>query len=231
MTSGEEERSHPPSSVTNAADAISIDDDDANADNLDDEVADDDDSDSISALFGHVINLTIDSVGKDEIDASSTHSEKCNKPQKERNIKRHHHSRKSKQHPNSREHLRQRVSHLMSLFEEHGWFIPLPDPSSSSSHTTSIEGKSDNSSKQGRGKVWSNRNYGADIKRQRKQSERQILEGRIAQLESILRDEHGVVDVLRGHSREVLVQLSLAKSNCMQCYTSEILIPNTNHYL
>jgi hypothetical protein len=40
--------------------------------------------------------------------------------------------------------------------------------------------------------VWSNRNYGADKKRQRKQSERVMLETRILQLETVLNEEHGV---------------------------------------
>jgi len=203
MTPGEEESSrplHPPSLATDDTDNIDADIDDGDDDdNLvdDDAIDDDDDSDSISALFGHVKNLTISSVGEDEVDvSSSTNSVECNVLKKELKIKRHHHARKSKQHPNTMEHLRQRVTNFMSIFEEHGWFIPLPESVSSSSHTTSIEGKHDNNKKGGRGKVWSNRNYGADKKRQRKQSERQILEGRIAQLERILRDEYGVEDVL-----------------------------------
>lgn len=49
--------------------------------------------------------------------------------------------------------------------------------------------------KDGKGKVWSNRNYGADKKRQRKQNEKQMLETRIVQLERVLREEHGIVDL------------------------------------
>jgi len=90
----------------------------------------------------------------------------------------------------------------MSIFEEHGWFIPLPD---SSSTTSKISQDNDDDShsigsnnKKGnkKGKVWSNRNYGADKKRQRKHGEKQMLELRIAQLESVLRNDHGMLDAL-----------------------------------
>mmetsp|Transcript_25384 Transcript_25384/g.38392 ORF Transcript_25384/g.38392 Transcript_25384/m.38392 type:complete len:140 (-) Transcript_25384:611-1030(-) len=79
--------------------------------------------------------------------------------------------------------MRQRVSHLMSIFEENGWYIPMPD--STAPHQIN------NTKKSSGGKVWSNRNYGADKKRQRKQSERVMLETRIQQLEAVLKDEHG----------------------------------------
>lgn len=72
----------------------------------------------------------------------------------------------------------------MSIFESNEWFIPLPE--------------STKNDKDGKGKVWSNRNYGADKKRQRKHSEKQMLEARIVQLESVLREEHGVLDLSRG---------------------------------
>ncbi len=85
--------------------------------------------------------------------------------------------------------MRQRVSHLMSIFEDNGWFIPMPDSNHNQSTITSDQQQSKNSKKNG-GKVWSNRNYGADKKRQRKQSERVILEARIQQLEAVLKDEH-----------------------------------------
>ena len=75
----------------------------------------------------------------------------------------------------------------MSVFEENGWFIPLPESSSSGQSNS----KDITSNK--KGKVWSNRNYGADKKRQRKQSERQLLDARVAQLEKVLEDEHGVM--------------------------------------
>lgn len=80
---------------------------------------------------------------------------------------------KKKQH--SLDHLQQRVSELMATFEEHGWFVP---PAQSMSE---------------KGKVKSNRNYGADKKRQRKNTQRQLLENRIRQLEMCLQEEHGIV--------------------------------------
>lgn len=70
----------------------------------------------------------------------------------------------------------------MSIFETNGWFIPV------------LESMPHNHETDKKGKVWSNRNYGADKKRQRKNCERQMLEARIEQLESVLRIEHGVVD-------------------------------------
>ena len=78
----------------------------------------------------------------------------------------------------------------MSVFEENGWFIPLPESSTTTSGQS--DGKNNHNSNK-KGKVWSNRNYGADKKRQRKQSERQLLDARIAQLEKVLEDEHGVM--------------------------------------
>ena len=80
-------------------------------------------------------------------------------------------------------HLRQHISHLISIYETNGWFIPLQE--------SEMSGKC----KDGKGKVWSNRNYGADKKRQRKQNERCLLEGRIEQLENVLREEHDVDDL------------------------------------
>lgn len=79
-------------------------------------------------------------------------------------------NRKSSKSQHSLDHMRQRVSELYSVFETNGWFVPLPDPTSN--------------------KVWSNRNYGADKKRQRKHQERHLLESRVAQLETVLREEH-----------------------------------------
>ena len=72
----------------------------------------------------------------------------------------------------SLDHLSTRVSELLSIFESKGWYIPLPD------------------SDEKKGKQWSNRNYGADKKRQRKANERQMIEARIQQLERVLRDEY-----------------------------------------
>eukprot|EP00808_Paulinella_micropora_P010494 g54337.t1 len=63
----------------------------------------------------------------------------------------------------SLQHLKQRVSALLTLYEQNGLYIPTPDMP--------------------KGKVWSNRNYGADKKSQRKNAERSMLEPRIAQLE------------------------------------------------
>ena len=140
----------------------------------------DSDDDSVSELFDGVDNLTLvdqaDDVHRNGDDASTFTS--CTTRSQQRKLKGQHRKGRTKQH--SLEHLRQRVSHLMSIFEENGWFIPLPESSTSSSE--GIKNK--------KGKVWSNRNYGADKKRQRKQTERQSIEGRIAQLENVLRDEH-----------------------------------------
>lgn len=80
--------------------------------------------------------------------------------------------KKSKQ--NSLDHLRQRVTELMRIFEDRGIFLPPPESLSE------------------KGKVWSNRNYGADKKRQRKNAERQLLINRIEQLELCLKEKHGL---------------------------------------
>lgn len=80
--------------------------------------------------------------------------------------------KKKKQH--SLDHLKEHVSNLMTTFEEHGFFIPLPESMSE------------------KGKVWSSRIYGADKKRQRKNAERQFLEDRIDQLELCLNETHGL---------------------------------------
>mmetsp|Transcript_14669 Transcript_14669/g.22914 ORF Transcript_14669/g.22914 Transcript_14669/m.22914 type:complete len:166 (-) Transcript_14669:2573-3070(-) len=70
---------------------------------------------------------------------------------------------KKKQHQHSLEHLSQRITELMKTLDQRGIAVPLPD---STSH-----------------KTWSNRNYGGDKKRQRKQAEREFLLARIQQLE------------------------------------------------
>lgn len=67
----------------------------------------------------------------------------------------------------------------------------MPDSNNQQSTISSDQQQGNNTKKNG-GKVWSNRNYGADKKRQRKQSERVMLEARIQQLETVLKDEHGV---------------------------------------
>ena len=82
--------------------------------------------------------------------------------------------RRKKPKQNSLDHLRERVTELMTIFEEHGIFIPPPESLSE------------------KGKVWSSRIYGADKKRQRKNAERQLLEDRILQLEHCLREQHGI---------------------------------------
>lgn len=109
------------------------------------------------------------------------------------NQKAHNRSKKKKQSKSqhSLDRLRQRVSYLMTIFEGQGWFIPMPD-SININNSTSTDQHHQQNKKNG-GKVWSNRNYGADKKRQRKQSERVMLESRILQLEAVLKDEHGVV--------------------------------------
>ena len=75
----------------------------------------------------------------------------------------------------------------MVIFKKNGWFITLPDYSQNDGDQQS--------KKYGKGKVWSNQNYGADKKRQRKQNEREMLEARIVQLESVLRNQHGLDDI------------------------------------
>ena len=90
----------------------------------------------------------------------------------------------------------------MSIYEKNGWYIPLPNSHAEAILETSIakgerEGGDSttankvNNKKQSKGKVWSNRNYGQDKKRQRKENGRRLSEGRIRQLERILRNEHG----------------------------------------
>mmetsp|Transcript_5293 Transcript_5293/g.15395 ORF Transcript_5293/g.15395 Transcript_5293/m.15395 type:complete len:132 (-) Transcript_5293:176-571(-) len=85
-------------------------------------------------------------------------------------------AKRRRQRQHSLDHLTQRVSDLMSIYEERGLFVPLPESQSE------------------KGKVWSNRNYGADKKRQRKNAERQLLLDRVGQLERCLKEEHGIAD-------------------------------------
>lgn len=72
-------------------------------------------------------------------------------------------------HPHTLDHLAQHVADLTSEIERRGLFLPLPDEEDGNG-----------------GKVWSNRNYGGDKKRQRKAAERTFLEGRISQLDNYL---------------------------------------------
>ena len=132
-------------------------------------MGDEDSDNSISELFEGVENIKLveQKVSGDDtttLTSGTTRSQ-------QRKLKRQ--SKKDKPRQHSLDYLRQRVTHLMSIFEEHGWFIPLPESTNDK-------------------KVWSNRNYGADKKRQRKQNERQMIEERIAQLEKVLKDEHGI---------------------------------------
>ena len=129
---------------------------------------DSDGGDSISELFEGVGNIKlVDQKVSDDISTLTTGTTRS----RQRKLKRQCRQDKPRQH--SLEHVRKRVTYLMSIFEEHGWFIPLPDNTND-------------------GKVWSNRNYGADKKRQRKQNERQMIEERITQLEKVLKVQHGM---------------------------------------
>ena len=116
-------------------------------------------------------------------DISATSAQKTSKRSKKKKVSKSQHSLDT---------MRQRVSHLMGIFEGNGWFIPMPDSKNTQNTTSSSDQHQMKKSKKNGGKVWSNRNYGADKKRQRKQSERVMLETRIRQLESVLRDEYSV---------------------------------------
>ena len=102
-----------------------------------------------------------------------------NSRRKDNRKKRHSHHKKArnkqqKNNSHSLDHLKQRISDLVNTFEEQGLFIP---PAGSMSE---------------KGKVWSSRIYGADKKRQRKNTERLLLEDRIEQLEYCLHEQHGI---------------------------------------
>jgi hypothetical protein len=138
------------------------------------------DIDGSSSSSGDSINLnypTKDNENNDISMSTTTGQKTCKRCNKKKVSKSQH----------SLDSLRQRVSHLMRIFEEQGWFVPMPD-----SNGKSNQQQINNTKKSGAGKVWSNRNYGADKKRQRKQSERVMLETRILQLETVLNEEHGV---------------------------------------
>jgi hypothetical protein len=139
--------------------------------------------DSINCSTNDVAAKTATSAAEEETcSISIKHKRRREKKKKKKQ------SNKKSQH--SLDHLRQRVSHLMNIFEEKGWFIPMPDLSNKSS----ISHNDQQNTKKNSGKVWSNRNYGADKKRQRKASERFILESRILQLETVLKDDYGVMN-------------------------------------
>ena len=143
----------------------------------------------------------------------SSYNNKKNPREKHRKQQKKNRKKKNNQkQQHSLDHLRERVSELMSIYEEKGLFIPLPESSSSTTSssttsdcsddhddggssihsmtttttTTTTKTKKMNKKNEGKGKVWSSRNYGADKKRQRKNVERQLLESRIKQLEQQL---------------------------------------------
>lgn len=130
---------------------------------LSDGDSDSDESAEIQSLIDSYCNEDIDQDDKSN-SIKTIKDKKNNKPKKKR--------KKGKQ--NSLDHLRERVTELMTIFEDKGLFIPLP-PSLSE-----------------KGKVWSSRIYGADKKRSRKNAERHLLEDRIEQLEHVLQEEHGI---------------------------------------
>jgi hypothetical protein len=108
----------------------------------------------------------------------TTTSTILSRSQQRKNKRRSKKNKKSKsKSQHSLDYLKQHVSNLMATFEKNGWFIPMPDDSTS-------------------GKVWSNRMYGADKKKQRKQNERQMLECRIIQLETVLWDDHDCTTII-----------------------------------
>ena len=156
------------------------------------------DDDSITELFGNIDNLSLidkeTKVGQDGDDATFAAATTCTTNttrSQQRKLKRQSRKKGKSKSQHSLEHLRQRVSHLMSLFEKNGWFIPLPDYDySQNNHDQQQQSKNNK-----KGKVWSNRNYGADKKRQRKHSEKEMPEARIAQLENVLQHQHGVNDI------------------------------------
>uniref|UniRef100_A0A7S1FQT9 Uncharacterized protein n=1 Tax=Corethron hystrix TaxID=216773 RepID=A0A7S1FQT9_9STRA len=81
---------------------------------------------------------------------------------------------KNKKNPAAPDDLRRWISRLMRVFEDRSLFLPLPESTA------------------GQRKVWSNRSYGADKKRQRKKTERGVLEARARQLVACLEGEHGL---------------------------------------
>lgn len=117
------------------------------------------------------IQSLIDDYSKNEVETESQTSKTAKK--KRKNNK--NNKKNSKQH-NALDHLRERITELMTVFEDNGLFIPPPESLSE------------------KGKVWSSRIYGADKKRQRKHAERQLLEDRLQQLEQCLLEQHGIAN-------------------------------------
>ena len=105
--------------------------------------------------------------------SSRKRNNNCRGNKTKKNSQHKNNSTKGPYRPNSLDSLRERVSDLMSIFEQQGWYIPIPESSNN-------------------GKVWSSRIYGADRKRQRKNAERQVIVNRIQQLEHCLKEEHGI---------------------------------------
>lgn len=139
------------------------------------------DDDSRSKTFDITSKLVFIDTSRIESDALSAISAQTTSSTRSQQRKQRRKSRKGKS-QHSLEYLRERISELMSIYEENGWFIPLPE---------TFADQNDDSNKK-KGKSWSNRNYGADKKRQRKQTERSMLENRIEQLEKVLVDEQGM---------------------------------------
>jgi hypothetical protein len=160
-------------------------------DDVDDNAASSDEdecsSSGLDAEMRRCCCLSTEQGGGDDDDTSKLSSQKERKANG-RQGKNKTPSIKSKQHQHSLEHLQQRVSDLMTIFQEHDWFVPLPNSNSNSNSSSATTSEQKNG---GKGKVKSNRNYGADKKRQRKQAQRQLLERRIQQLETCLKQEHG----------------------------------------
>jgi hypothetical protein len=151
----------------------------------------DDDEASIIGLWARAfkdVDHKLTTMGHDAKDRHHTDDHATSKSSRPRKDDRRQHRKSKCKSQHSLDNLRHHISHLMSIFETNGWFIPIPtSPHSGEPH--------EDRHRHTRGKVWSNRNYGADKKRQRKQSERQLLEVRIEQLEHFLRDEHGMADL------------------------------------
>lgn len=130
--------------------------------------------------------------------------------QRKNNKKRRRNKNNKSQH--SLDYMKQHVSELMSIFETNGWFIPMPVDNkdgisygydddkniNTNSNTNNNDGNTTNSNIQrkhqrNKSKVWSNRNYGADKKRQRKQNERLLFQSRILQLETLLYQKYNIM--------------------------------------
>ena len=112
---------------------------------------------------------------------------------------------KRKQKKKSLDDLQQRVSQLYDIFEHHGLFVPLPDSTDSQR------------------KTWSNRNYGADKKRQRKNAQRDLLQARIQQLEHCLKNEHNINadEIVSWETRKALSPILVPPANSSRNYIDD----------